>query len=67
MKETMQSIYTIIDDYNETHTSINEIFYLNALEEDTVTSVDDDSNKMAFSEKLRIQVEKLFKKPQSKL
>lgn len=61
MKETMQSIYTIIDDYNETHTSINEIFYLNALEEDTLTSVDDDSNKMAFSEKLRIQVEKLFK------
>ena len=27
----------------------------------TATSVDDDSNKMAFSEKLKIQVEKLFK------
>lgn len=61
MKETIKTIYDIIDDYNENHTSINEVFYLNAVEEDTVTAVDDDSNKMAFSQKLMIQVEKLVK------
>lgn len=61
MKETTQTIYNAIDDYNETRLSINEIFYLNALEEDTVTSIDDESNKMAFAEKLKVQVEKLIK------
>lgn len=61
MKEIMQTIYDILDEYNESYTSINEVFYLNALEEDTVTSVDDDSNKMVFAQKLMIQVQKLIK------
>ena len=56
-KLAMESIY----DFEDTEICISEIMYDIAIEEETVTSVDDKSNKIAFTQKLKEKIDKLIK------